>query len=267
LLEALRQQTASNTGDGCASDRFQQYAFRDRIAWQGVPRVPKIPTIFRKLPVVFVACPYDERRFGFSKFKDRLDRLPWSCIYADTSLQTKHLLETIRNLMRQADFCLFDLSGWNANVALELGLAHGLGKRYFILVNRKLSSDVPSDIKGIQRIEYTHLTKGRGSLRQILCDNFFKIRFQQTKALWRGLAGQADRDLRYVFAMRVLAHLRDNSVIAKETCRALAKKLGLRRGVWEQVCESMWNSWLLARPKEGGYRLLKRRQVFKRPRV
>jgi len=34
-------------------------------------------------------------------------------------------------------------------------MAEGLGKDYYILVNSKQSKDVPSDVRGLQRIEYT----------------------------------------------------------------------------------------------------------------
>ncbi|WP_376705725.1 hypothetical protein RQ479_15340 [Mesorhizobium sp. ISC25] len=51
---------------------------------------------------------------------------------------------------------MFDITEWNPNVALELGIAIGLSKRYFILLNPKLdqNQDVPSDIKGIDRVQY-----------------------------------------------------------------------------------------------------------------
>ena len=35
----------------------------------------------------------------------------------------------MRNSILKADFCVFDLSDWNSNVALELGLAQGLKKK------------------------------------------------------------------------------------------------------------------------------------------
>jgi len=36
------------------------------------------------------------------------------------------------------DYCIFDISTWNPNVALEIGLAEGLGVDYYILLNRRL---------------------------------------------------------------------------------------------------------------------------------
>ncbi len=106
-----------------------------------------------KLPNVFVGCPYGGR-FKFSTFKSALDRIPFKWFYADTSLATKQLLGILRSYITAADFCIFDISLWNPNVALEIGVADGLGAEYYILLDRRLSKGVPADIQGIQRIEY-----------------------------------------------------------------------------------------------------------------
>jgi len=45
--------------------------------------------------------------------------------YADTRIANKHILEKIRGQMEEADLCLFDLTGANANVALEFGISIG----------------------------------------------------------------------------------------------------------------------------------------------
>jgi len=108
-----------------------------------------------KLPNVFVGCPYGGR-FKFAQFKTSLERLPFRFFYADTRLQTKHLLEILRKYIATADFCVFDISTYNPNVALEIGLADGLGVEYYILLNRTLAAGVPADIQGIQRIEYSN---------------------------------------------------------------------------------------------------------------
>src|SRR2546426_5302190 len=107
-----------------------------------------------KLPNVFVGCPYSTR-FKFATFKAALDRIPFKWFYADTSLATKQLLGILRSYITAADFCVFDISLWNPNVALEIGLADGLEAEYYILLNRHLSTGVPADIQGIQRIEYS----------------------------------------------------------------------------------------------------------------
>lgn len=76
--------------------------------------------------------------------------------FADEQITNQHVLSKITNYIRDADISLFDITGWNPNVALELGIAVGLGRRYFILLNHKIdqNKEVPSDIKGIDRIQY-----------------------------------------------------------------------------------------------------------------
>lgn len=77
--------------------------------------------------------------------------------FADEQITNQHVLTKITNYIRDADISLFDITGWNPNVALELGIAVGLGRRYFILLNHKIdqNKEVPSDIKGIDRIQYS----------------------------------------------------------------------------------------------------------------
>jgi hypothetical protein len=107
-----------------------------------------------KLPNVFVGCPYS-KEFNYTAFKTALDRIPFRWYYADTRLTTKHLLGILTSYIKAVDYCIFDISTWNPNVALEIGLAQGLGIDYYILLNRKLKKTVPADIQGLQRIEYS----------------------------------------------------------------------------------------------------------------
>jgi hypothetical protein len=108
---------------------------------------------------VFVACPYllfplDDYKAAFAAVGK-----PYGVDFrfADEQITNQHVLSKITNYIRDADISLFDITGWNPNVALELGIAVGLGRRYFILLNHKLdqNKEVPSDIKGIDRIQYS----------------------------------------------------------------------------------------------------------------
>lgn len=107
---------------------------------------------------VFVACPYmlfplDDYKKVFGEVGRAYDV---SFTFADEKITNQHVLQKITNYIRDNDFSLYDITGWNANVTLELGIAVGLGRRYFVLFNSKLdgNKDVPSDIKGIDRIQY-----------------------------------------------------------------------------------------------------------------
>jgi hypothetical protein len=108
---------------------------------------------------VFVACPYmlfplDDYKAVFAAIKKSYDV---DFRFADEQITNQHVLAKITTYIRDADISLFDITGWNPNVALELGIAVGLGRRYFILLNHKLdqNKDVPSDIKGIDRVQYS----------------------------------------------------------------------------------------------------------------
>lgn len=75
---------------------------------------------------VFVGHPFGGR-FATSKFRKIFKALPFNVIYGNTHLQTEHLLSIMKTNITKADFSIFDLSDWNPNVALELGLVEGLG--------------------------------------------------------------------------------------------------------------------------------------------
>ncbi len=108
---------------------------------------------------VFVAChhalfPMDDYKRTFASVARSYDV---TFKFADEQITSQHILLKILNYIRDHDISLFDITGWNPNVALELGIAVGLAKRYFILFNTKFdqSKEVPSDIRGIDRIQYS----------------------------------------------------------------------------------------------------------------
>jgi hypothetical protein len=108
-----------------------------------------------RLPDVFVGHPF-ANNFSVKKFRGIFRSLPFNVIYGNTDLQTKHLLAIMKGNITKSDFSIFDLSDWNPNVALELGLSEGLkkkvGKDYYILLNTRRSGDVPSDIRGVAEL-------------------------------------------------------------------------------------------------------------------
>jgi nucleoside 2-deoxyribosyltransferase len=64
-------------------------------------------------------------------------------------------VDEIFGLLRASDFLIADVSRKNPNVLFELGVAHGLGKPFVLLLD--VSADVsalPSDLMGYQYISY-----------------------------------------------------------------------------------------------------------------
>jgi hypothetical protein len=196
------------------------------------------------LPSVFVGCPYDEKKFKFTAFKTALERIPFRWYYADTTLTTKHLLGILTSYIRVVDYCVFDISMWNANVALEIGLAEGLGVDYYILLNRKLTKGVPADIQGLQRIEYESVTslETSGLIPQIVKG---LVRDQtHPRNIYKRLTGNS-RTKQFYFALEVLAHLRDNTRISPADVRRLCPGSYLRDRDREFVLAGMGDLGLL----------------------
>jgi hypothetical protein len=54
---------------------------------------------------------------------------------------------------------IYDVTGWNANVTLEYGVAIGLGSKAFIAFNPERTDvgEVPSDVRGYDRLQYADL--------------------------------------------------------------------------------------------------------------
>lgn len=77
-------------------------------------------------------------------------------IFADEKITNMHILQKILSYIRGSDFSIFDISAWNPNVTLELGIALALSDNWYICFNPSQTnlSEVPSDIRGIDRIQY-----------------------------------------------------------------------------------------------------------------
>ncbi|MCL4709262.1 hypothetical protein KJ068_29240 [bacterium] len=202
-----------------------------------------------KLPNVFVGCPYGGK-FKFANFKSTLEKIPFKFFYADTRLSSKHLLEILRKYISTADFCIFDISTWNPNVALEIGLAEGLGVEYYILLHRKLSKGVPSDIQGIQRIEYStydDFDERNGLLPQFI--KYLVMDHTHPRNIWEALEADPSRERKYYLALRFLAHFRDRKRLTSEDVQRLSRGSYLRKADQEQVLETLSDLGLVSTTK------------------
>jgi hypothetical protein len=79
-------------------------------------------------------------------------------VFADTRFTSEHILDKITRMIHEADFSLFDISDWNPNVTLELGVAKESGKPWYILIDPSKSTgaihEAPSDLRGFDRVQY-----------------------------------------------------------------------------------------------------------------
>ena len=211
-----------------------------------------------KLPSVFVGCPYGGK-FPFTAFRASLDRIPFRWYYADTHLSTKHLLGILTSCIKAVDYCIFDISLWNANVALESGIAEGLGVEYYILLKKKLSKGVPADIQGFQRIEYED---PKGLDQRSLLPGMIKYLVKShthPRNIYDRLKAD-NRDTKFYFALSVLSHLRDNTYLTHLDIARLVRGTWLRKDAQDEVHQTLLalgiiSSWETKRGEQLGKNL------------
>ena len=107
---------------------------------------------------LFVGCPFQSRvRKNYDRLKAELEaETPLRVVMADSAAvtSTDDLLEHITALIRDSAACLFDATGANPNVSLEVGIAHALPTDFLLTIStrqphaldkaRKTSRRIPS---------------------------------------------------------------------------------------------------------------------------
>ena len=91
-------------------------------------------------------------------------------IFADEKITNLHILQKICNYIRESAFGVYDISGWNPNVTLELGLALGLPEKCFIAINPDKTdiTEVPADLRGVDRMEYKSYSELETALEKLI---------------------------------------------------------------------------------------------------
>lgn len=91
-------------------------------------------------------------------------------IFADEKISSLHILQKIANYIKESQFGIYDITAWNPNVTLELGLALGMGERVFISLNPDETemTDVPSDLKGVDRLQYKSFSSLEDELERLI---------------------------------------------------------------------------------------------------
>lgn len=143
--------------------------------WAVLLASPQTPTLPAKKQVFF-ACSYslyppeDYRRF----VKEAGKPFAVTVEFADERLTNAHILDKIRGMIRDSAIAIFDVTDWNANVTLELGIAMGENRRWFLAFNPEKAPNhtVPSDIAGYGRIQYTSLTELQNGLEGLFAKEF-----------------------------------------------------------------------------------------------
>lgn len=94
--------------------------------------------------------------------KPLLQELGFSCLRADEIYRPTAIIQDIWQNIQTAGLIIADMTGRNANVFYELGLAHAIGKEV-ILISQSMD-DVPFDLRHLRCLVYKHSLRG---LRQL----------------------------------------------------------------------------------------------------
>ena len=138
-----------------------------------------------KIYQVFVGCPFaKEIRRNYDRFKQEVEaETPLSIVLADTVgvSSSDYLLKHITDLIQDSAGCIFDATGANPNVSLEVGIAHTVPTEFVLALKTRKPRSQPgatpppaelrsiiSDLQGKNRIEY----KTYKPLRQKLEERF-----------------------------------------------------------------------------------------------
>lgn len=133
------------------------------------PLTKKIcPTVIRPdTSLFFVAMPirpeYDD---VLKKIDSVLEKNGLKAWVAQREVRAGHILCKICEKIQTCENGIFEITEVRPNVMLELGLAYGLGKSIVLIT--KSASKVPSDLRGLEVIEYRNLGELEKKLGQYI---------------------------------------------------------------------------------------------------
>jgi hypothetical protein len=109
--------------------------------------------MFRKEPLAFVALPLRTTNSPLAGvIQSTLEEFGVKVMSAQ-SLPASSASFGIQQMLREADFVIADITGANANIMVEVGIALGMGKR-LLLLSQSRSSGLPSDLVAMQVAVY-----------------------------------------------------------------------------------------------------------------
>jgi hypothetical protein len=117
---------------------------------------------------VFVIMPFAEAFDDVYELgiKASVEALGWECQRADEIIHNRDIMCQVCQGIRQARLVIADLTGQNANVFYELGMAHALEKDVILLAQDV--GDVPFDLRPMNIIAYDTILPLRQRLTETL---------------------------------------------------------------------------------------------------
>jgi len=218
-----------------------------------------------KIHQVFVGCPFQKDiRSNYDRLKQELEgQTPLAIVLADTGAitSTNYLLQHITEQVRDSAGCIFDATGGNPNVSLEVGIAHALGVDYLLAFKTRKPRSTPSaavpgradlgqvkpiisDLQGKHRVEYKVYPSLRADVEKKYLEHLpYMKRWDQFRT--------AHRDM-VPYALLLFAQIRTSGRSQRPRLTAILEGSGFTT---TQVAKALAESKLLVakRGQQGGY--------------
>ena len=127
---------------------------------------PKVFTLTNDLveeKLVAVMMPFDAKFAPvYTALECAVTGLGMTCQRGDDIWEHDHIIQDVVSLISKAKVVICDLTGRNANVFYETGIAHALGRDVILIA--QTASDVPFDLAAIRYIAYLSNTQGLTAL-------------------------------------------------------------------------------------------------------
>lgn len=128
----------------------------------------------RELSLVAVMMPFStEFDVVYETIEMAVQDAGLHCARADNIWEHDHVMGDVLSLLWRSGIVIADLTGKNANVFYEAGLAHALPRPTVLLTQR--SEDVPFDLQSIRYLRYGLGTSERAELRKKLSDRLANL--------------------------------------------------------------------------------------------
>jgi hypothetical protein len=173
-------------------------------------------------------------------------------VYAESSIRSKHVVDRIRGGITRTDFSLFDITNWNANVTLEVGLAEGLNADYYILFRpgRGAKAEPPSDLKGVQRFQYRSYDGFDDDALTFQLNHHLVKRLTHPRHVYDRLSGST-REKAFMVAMRILAHFKKHLVLTRSELDSMMEGSYLRDDTLGDILEILSSRGLITGRVDG----------------
>lgn len=164
LAVEKRESVISSVGDLPISYQLDRNKYFRRVTITDIER-----------PFVFVAMPFDENlvsddvwQFGINQSITESGFTPYRVDFDERSLP---IFENVVTMIFESELIVADLTGWNANVLYEVGLAHAANKEVVLIAQKENEVFLPFDVRHNKAIIYDSAKSLKAKL-----SNYFEAR-------------------------------------------------------------------------------------------